>query len=443
MKQIYIYIYLFLTLLFALPGCGPKSQLNPRKPTTITMWHNYGGDMQKTMDLLIDEFNATEGKEQGIIVNVVAISSSSELNDSLSMILKEDPSAPKLPDIFTGYPKNALPFMEKEMILNLDQMFTKEELSVYVDSFLEEGRLTDGGLYVFPIAKSTEVLYLNKTLFDEFIQATGADPALLESFEGISELSLLYHEWSGGKDFFTCDAWFHIAMTGMRQLGSDYFTPDGMPDMDNPAYQHIFETLFPAFCQGGFAIFDGYSSDLSKTGDILCSIGSSAGILFYGDTITYDDGTTRQVDYDILPYPTFQNGSKIALQRGGGFIVSKSTPAKEEAACRFLKWFTEPKQNMSFVSQTGYLPVTKQAFEEELPAHIDSLDNENIHKMLSTVLTMYQEYDFYTAPNLLSFDDFSSAYEEDYREFMGNLHSLSKTGEACSPEDAYRRWIQN
>ena len=96
------------------------------------------------------------------------------------------------------------------MILNLDQMFTKEELSVYVDSFLEEGRLTDGGLYVFPIAKSTEVLYLNKTLFDEFIQATGADPALLETFEGIAELSLLYHEWSGGKDFFTSAASFNI-----------------------------------------------------------------------------------------------------------------------------------------------------------------------------------------------------------------------------------------
>lgn len=55
------------------------------------MWHNYGGDMQKTMDYLIDQFNSTVGKEQGIVINVTAISSSAELNESLAMIAGEDP----------------------------------------------------------------------------------------------------------------------------------------------------------------------------------------------------------------------------------------------------------------------------------------------------------------------------------------------------------------
>ena len=40
-------------------------------------------------------------------------------------------------------------------------------------------------------------------------------------------------------------------------------------------------------------------------------------------------------------------------------IVTKSTKEKEYASVEFLKWLTAPEQNIKFVSETGYLPVTK------------------------------------------------------------------------------------
>ena len=138
-------------LMLALTGCDSADKLSPRDPVTLSMWHNYGGDMQQAMDLLIDEFNSTVGKEQGIIINVTAISSSSELNESLSLIVNGDPGAPDMPDIFTGYPKVGVQFMEKGMLCNLDEYFSEEELDAYIDAFVEEGRLADGGLYVCPI----------------------------------------------------------------------------------------------------------------------------------------------------------------------------------------------------------------------------------------------------------------------------------------------------
>ena len=413
-------IALLLTLVFllgCLSGGGTTSPLNPKEPVTLTMWHNYGGDMQQAMDYLIDQFNSTVGKEQGIVIDVTAISSSSELNKSLTMIVNGDPGAPDMPDIFTGYPKLAIQFWEKGLLTDLDNYFTEDELSAYVEAFVEEGRLSDGGLYVFPIAKSTEVLYVNQTLFDRFADATGASADMLSTFEGIAELSQMYYEWSGGKQFYAADSWFNFVEVGMAQLGGSIFEGEAF-SLDGDGFAHIFETVYAPAVEGGIAIYDGYSSDLSKTGDLVCSTGSSAGILFYGDTITYADGTVENVEYSILPYPVFENGTKTALQRGGGLMVAKSDEKKEYAASVFIKWLTASEQNMNFVANTGYLPVTRQAFEEELGIHMDTVEDPRIRKMLTSVLSMYEDYRFFTAPTYTSFDSDSDAFEERFKEVL-------------------------
>ncbi len=417
MKKAIALILALVFLLGCLSGCGSTSPLNPKEPVTLAMWHNYGGDMQQAMDYLIDQFNSTVGKEQGIVIDVTAISSSSELDKSLTMIVNGDPGAPDMPDIFTGYPKLAILFQEKGLLANLDNYFTEDELSAYVEAFVEEGRLSDGGLYVFPIAKSTEVLYVNQTLFDRFAAATGVSADMLSTFEGIAEISEMYYEWSGGKQFYAADSWFNFAEVGMAQLGDSIFDGEAL-SLDGDNFTYIFETVYAPAVEGGIAIYDGYSSDLSKTGDLVCSTGSSAGILFYGDTITYADGTVESVEYSILPYPVFENGTKTALQRGGGLMVAKSEEKKEYAAGVFIKWLTAPEQNMSFVANTGYLPVTRQAFEEELGIHMDTVEDPRIRKMLTSVLSMYEDYRFFTAPTYTSFDSDSDAFEERFKEVL-------------------------
>lgn len=435
MKKVLALLLTFLLLTCCLSGCGNDSPLDPKEPVTVTMWHNYGGDMQQAMDYLIDQFNSTVGREQGIVIDVTAISSGSELDKSLTMIANGDPGAPDMPDIFTGYPKMAIRFQEKGLLANLDHYFTDEELSAYVEAFVEEGRLSDGGLYVFPIAKSTEVLYVNQTLFDRFAADTGASADQLSTFEGIAQLSQMYYEWSGGKNFYAADSWFNFAEVGMVQLGDSIFDGEALsPEGDN--FAHIFETVYTPAVEGGIAIYDGYSSDLSKTGDLVCSTGSSAGILFYGDTITHADGRVENVEYSILPYPVFENGTKTALQRGGGLMVTKSDEATEYAAAVFIKWLTDSEQNMSFVANTGYLPVTKHAFEEELITHTDTVEDPRIRKMLTSVLSMYEDYSFFTAPTYTGFDSDSDAFEEDFKELLTEMQQEFARGNVISAADA-------
>ncbi len=436
MKKLFSLILIVTLLCGILAGCA-SSPLDPKDPVTLTMWHNYGGDMQETMDALIDQFNSTLGKEKGIVINVTAISSSSELNKSLDMIANDDPGAPDMPDIFTGYPKVAIQFQEKGALCDLNQYFSKEELGQYVDAFIEEGTLSDGGLYVFPIAKSTEVLYVNQTLFDKFAAATGAKIEDLATFEGIAKLSKEYYQWCG-KQFYAADSWFNFAEVGVSQKGGSLFAGEAL-SLESEQFKYVFNTVYTPAVEGGIAVYDGYSSDLSKTGDIVCSTGSSAGILFYGDTITYKDGTVENVEYSILPYPVFENGSKTALQRGGGLMVAKTDEKKEYAASKFIKWLTAAEQNMRFVDETGYLPVTKQAFEEDMLTHVETVEDPRVQKMLSSVMDMYGEYSFFTAPTYSAFDADSSAFEDKLYSVLSADKADFSAGKTVSAETALEK----
>jgi len=350
-----------------------------------------------------------------------------------------------MPDIFTGYPKEAIKFQQKGLLAKLDNYINSDELSKYVDSFIAEGRLGDNGLYVFPIAKSTEVLYVNQTLFDKFATETGVSIENLSTFEGIAELSEKYYSWTDsmtpnkkndGKYFFTADSWFNVAEVGMAQLDDTIFNNDSISLKSNN-YKYMFDNFYEPITQGGIAVYDGYSSDLSKTGDLVCSTGSSAGILFYGDTITHPDGSVEKVEYSILPYPVFKSGKNIALQRGGGLMVAKSTEQKEYAACEFIKWLTASEQNMKFIEKTGYLPVTKQAFETDISSRLEGLKDERIKKMLATVLSMYENYEFFTAPTYASFDSDSENYEKQYKKIMSAEQKNKLKGKKTSSKKAY------
>jgi len=417
MKTTKIISCLLLLLIF-ITGCGNNSPLNPNEPVIITLWHNYGGQMEESMNDLVDEYNGTFGKEQGIIVNITSVSSSSALYDKILASADGIPGSSELPNITTGYPKSALILMKNDKLVDLKEYFSQEELDQYLPRFIEEGIISDK-LAVFPTAKSTEVLFLNKTLFERFSNATGISIDSLSTFEGISEAAIKYYEWTDsqtpdipndGKSFYTSDSWFNVAQVGMNQFGDNFIVNEAINYSDN--YKKILESYIEASIKGGFAIYNGYSSDLAKTGEIVCSSGSTAGILFYGNTITYKDNTKENVEYEILPYPIFKGGKKIALQRGGGMIVTKSTKQKEYASAQFLKWFTAPEQNMRFISETGYLPVTKNAFETKIDENIDKVSNENVKKLLQTAFTMYKEYDFYIPPVFDEFDSMEKIYNE-------------------------------
>ena len=429
-------------LAIALAVVAAGRTLQPARPVTLTIWHNFSGDRQIAMDALIDEFNGTVGKEQGIIMNVTAITSSAELEETLRMIANGDPGAPRMPDIAAAYPRTALLFQSQGLLANLDDYFTAEELTAYVPAFIEEGRFGDGGLYVFPFAKSTETLFLNRTLFDRFAAESGISIDCFETFEGIAEAAMRYYAWTDaqtpdipgdGRQFFTADSWLNLAQAGMLQLGERFFAEETL-NLESEVYAHIWETCYTPTVAGGFVLYDGYASNLSKTGELICSTGSSAGILFYGDAVVYPDNTTERVEYDILPFPVFAGGRRVALQRGSGFFVAASEKERERAAVVFLKWFTAAERNVRLVGSTGYMPVTKRAFTEEMPKRLEAETDSLGRKMLATVMRMHAEYDFFVPPVSERFDALARDYEKSYRAVLSRERAARLAGAFALPD---------
>lgn len=439
MKKIIIFC-LICTLL--LTGCKENELISVKNPVTINLWHNYGGMMKDTMDNLIDEFNGTEGKEKGIIINVTSLSGSATIHEKLKMVVNDEPGAPELPDITTLYPNTALMLTEKGLLADIESQFSAEELSLFIPEFMEEGRLPDGNLYVLPTAKSTEVMFVNTTIFNKFMKETDVSYNDLYTFEGILDIAEKYYVWSDeqtphiendGKTFLTYDSLFNVAQTIYRQSG-DNFIVDEMLNLSSNTFEYVWNYCFQPSVKGYVAIYDGYGSDLIKTGDVVASIGSTAGVLFYSDFVTYDDNITEPADFLILPYPVIKGGKNIAIQRGGGMSIIKSNEAKEYAAGIFLKWFTNPKQNFRFISSTGYLPVTKEAVEMSMNEKSSISDNK-IKKLLDTTKKMTEKYTFFYTPIIENFDELQGNFNKNMKdyaiqcknEYFNLLNNMNKT----------------
>lgn len=57
-------LVLSAALLLGCVGCGGSA----KAPTTITVWNYYSGDLLSSFNALVDQFNATVGKEKNIVV---------------------------------------------------------------------------------------------------------------------------------------------------------------------------------------------------------------------------------------------------------------------------------------------------------------------------------------------------------------------------------------
>lgn len=418
-KKLIVFLIICLLLLSA---CSNNELPSAKKPVTINLWHNYGGLMKDTMDSLIDEFNDTVGKDQGIVINVTSITGSATILEKLKLILDDAPGAPDLPDITTLYPNTAYMLAEKGLLSDIESHFTKEELSKFIAEFVEEGRLPDGKLYVLPTAKSTELMFLNTTIFNKFMKETDVSYNDLYTFEGITSIAEKYYKWTDsqtpdikndGKAFITYDSLFNMAQTIYKQNGEDFIL-DNQLNLSSPRFNKVWKYCFEPAVKGYLAIYDGYGSDLIKTGRVVASIGSTAGVLFYSDIVTYEDNLTEAAEILVLPYPVTKGGGNVTLQRGGGMCIFKSNQAREYAASLFLKWFTSPEQNIKFVSSTGYIPVTKEAI-----SMIDenNSDDKKIKALLKTVKDMYEDYTFFYPPIIENFDELQTSFHKNMHDY--------------------------
>ena len=356
---------LILTVIFslaAITGCS-DSKLKKDDPVTLTMWHVYGEQADSPMNRLVDEFNETVGKEKGIIIDVTMMSNAVEIGNKLLESQKGSVGAVPMPDLFSGHKGNAAE-LGVENLIDWKDYFTDEELKNYIPEFISDGTIDDK-LPVFPVSKSTHLLFISGSLFDRFSADTGITYDDLDTWDGFFDAAQKYYEWSGGKPFCALDYPLRCMELNAMEKGADnFYTSHGWYDFDNEIFHECWNEFSSALAKGYVVMSDLYSNTQVMTGEVAAGIGSSASILYYNDTITYPNNISEPMNLQVMPIPKAKGKDLIVTQAGVGLCAYKTTDQKAEAAAEFVRWLTDSDRNLKFCADTGYMPVNKGSFEK-------------------------------------------------------------------------------
>lgn len=366
MKKIFSFLLVLALSLCGLVACNNnETLLDPDEPVTLTMWHVYGEQADSPMNKYIEEFNRTVGKEKGIIINVTMMSNASQIGNKLVEAQAGKPGTPDMPDLFFCHNNNAA-LLGAENLIDWKDMFTSEELSVYVDDFIADGYVGDA-LCVFPVSKSTHLLYVAGGVFERFSADAGVSYDDLSTWEGFFAVAEKYYAWSGGKPFCAIDYLLRCVELNAMSKGvsaESFYTENGWYDFNNELLKASYMEFADSIAKGHIVIADLYSNTQVMTGETIAGIGSSASVLYYNDTITYPDNTAKPMNLKVCPIPQAGVGTNYATLAGVGLCAYKSTEQKAEAAALFVRWFTEAQRNFDFVVSTGYMPVHDGAFDK-------------------------------------------------------------------------------
>ncbi len=393
------------------PAASRQSKLSPNDPVTVTVWNYYTGTQLDSFNELVDEFNRTRGKELGIEVQSTSQGSLDDLENAVVAAADKKVGAGEVPTMFPAYADIALSMNERGILQDVSGYLTDAERADYVDGYLAEGDLDGtGGLKIFPIAKATEVMVLNRTDWDKFAEATGATTDDLATIEGVTQTAKMYYDWTDGltpayddgKALFGRDAMANYLIIGSQQLGHELIgrNADGTAalDFDKAVARRLWDNYYIPYLNGYYSAIGRFRSDDMKTGTIIAYVGSSASASFTPTAVSPAGGTRYGIETQTLPAPEFEGGKSVAVQQGAGMVVTKSDDRRVEAAVEFLKWFTQPEHNSKFALDTSYLPVKKSANDlDEIVSHADDGNTtEAARQALSAAISTVNGNEMYT-----------------------------------------------
>lgn len=157
-------------------------------------------------------------------------------------------------------------------------------------------------------------------------------------------------------------------LVGARQLGDTLFeVQDGKMTLnfDKDVARKLWDNYYVPFVKGWFAAIGRFRSDDIKVGNVLAYVGSNSSATFFPAQVMVNDTESYDIDMTVLPSPKFAGGEDVAVQQGAGMVVTAGTEEEINASVEFLKWFTQPENNISFSVDSGYLPVTTAANDME------------------------------------------------------------------------------
>ena len=122
-----------------LAGCSSKADpgFSPANPVNITIWTYYNGEQLEAFNALVDEFNSTVGKEQGITVESSSHGSVTDLENNVLASAEGKVGAEAMPNIFSAYADTAYALDEMGQIADLSDYLSEEDRAAFIEDYLD------------------------------------------------------------------------------------------------------------------------------------------------------------------------------------------------------------------------------------------------------------------------------------------------------------------
>ena len=376
---------------------------------TVTFYHTMGEGLRNILDEYIPDFNA-------MYPNIKIEHDTMGDYPALREQIMTELSAGNSPSLAYCYPDHVALYQKARKAVVLDDYiasqktvtradgtteimgYTDAQVADFISAYYNEGRAygttADGTdlMYTLPITKSTEVMYYNKTVFDENGWTV---PTTWDEMEVLCQKIKAKYPTDIPFGYDSEANWF-ITMT--EQLGTPYTSATGDHFLFNTAENRAFVEKFRGWYEKGYVtteeIYGNYTSNLFKEVNpskqkIYMCIGSSAGATYQcpakvATPVLDKDGKpvidpetgapkeTQEFPFEVgvAMIPQANPEKPKVIQQGPSVCLFKKANEQEMAAAwLFAKFLTTSVEFQASVSMNnGYTAVIKSVQQNEIYA---------------------------------------------------------------------------
>ena len=422
MKKVLVALVLALALVtncVALASCGKKNGSGDiqdgadftadglsynGEAVEITFYHTMGENLSTVLDKYVAKFNE-------IYPNITVKHSQEGGYDDVRDKISTELSVGNQPNIAYCYPDHVALYNLAGAVVSLDSLidspelgFTAEQKADFIEGYYNEGKqFGDGKMYTLPMSKSTEVLYYNKTFFDEHNISV---PTTWDELEAVCKQIKEIDPNCIPLGYDSEANWF---ITMCEQLKSPYTSAEEgnhflFDNETNRAFVKRFsewyvnEYVTTQEIHGSYtsALFTAVGADDQRS---YMSIGSSAGATHQRPKA---DSSTGEYPFEvgIATVPQMDSSNRKVISQGPSLCIFTGTDLEVVASWLFVKYITTSVDfQAEFGMASGYVPVLKSVSDNEAyKAFIDSADGGDNIAALSAKVCLEQSDAYYTSP---------------------------------------------
>ncbi len=358
------------------PEPEPTEALEPGVPTLV-FWEPFALD--RPLGLLLGEMiRDFEAENPDIAIEIVPKSGYVGIHSAMMATLAQLPDG-ELPDLAVAFPSMIAEYAADEVVAPLDPYLsdpelglTDEDLADIFSGYLEGGRFPGFGrqILAFPFAQNAIGMWVNETLLEQ----AGWDhaPATWSEFEQAC-FDIVANTGVGCYAFVesvsTFNAWLYSR--GGRQLDAS-----GRQAAFNQQAGVESLALLLRLIDVGLAW-----RPEEPYGDYVAFANGQAAFTFSstGNSLLYDDAYQGALLKGVAPFrwrqimiPQADLANPATALYGASFFVLRGDPAQQEAAWRFIRWFTDTRQTARWAGELQAMPVRISALgmmTDTLQAH--------------------------------------------------------------------------